>query len=108
MISSEKSAPLRDHTVWSGPSRRTQGRPMTEMIAPHFHSDPGVSVIEIGAREFMCVGATPPLDHPHVYLDMGGDAEIICPYCSTLYRHDPALDPRAARPGECAFEPAEA
>jgi uncharacterized Zn-finger protein len=45
---------------------------MTEMIVPHFHNDPGVSVIEIGAREFMCVGAT-PLDHPHVYLDMGGD-----------------------------------
>ena len=30
---------------------------------------------------------------------MGDDKEIICPYCSTLYRHDPALDPhaRAAR-----------
>src|SRR3979409_1152475 len=90
------------------PSRRTQGRPMTEMIVPHFHNDPGVSVIEIGAREFMCVGATPPLDHPHVFLDMGGDTELICPYCSTLYRHDPTLDPRAARPAECAFEPAEA
>jgi hypothetical protein len=56
----------------------------------------------------MCVGASPPLDHPHVFLDMGADAEIICPYCSTLYRHDPALDPHAARPAECAFEPAEA
>jgi len=81
---------------------------MAETIVPQFHNDPGVPVIEIGAREFMCVGASPPLDHPHVFLDMGGDAEIICPYCSTLYRHDPALDPRAARPAECAFEPAEA
>jgi uncharacterized Zn-finger protein len=63
------------------------------MIVPHFHNDPGVSVIEIGAREFMCVGAT-PLDHPHVYLDMGGDTELICPYCSTLYRFDPTLSPR--------------
>ena len=51
---------------------------------------------------FMCVGAKPPFDHPHVFLDMGGDAEIICPYCSTLYRHDPSLDPHAARPAECA------
>jgi uncharacterized Zn-finger protein len=82
--------------------------PMAETVVPHFHNDPGVPVIEIGAREFMCVGASPPLDHPHVFLDMGGDAEIICPYCSTLYRHDPTLDPRAARPAECAFEPAEA
>jgi uncharacterized Zn-finger protein len=81
---------------------------MAETVVPHFHNDPGVQVIEIGAREFMCVGASPPLDHPHVFLDMGEDAEIICPYCSTLYRHDPTLDPHAARPAECAFQPAEA
>jgi uncharacterized Zn-finger protein len=72
-------------------------------IVPHFHNDPGVSVIEIGAKEFMCVGATPPFDHTQVYLDMGADSEIICPYCSTLYRHDPSLDPHAARPAECAL-----
>ncbi len=60
-------------------------------------------VIEIGAHEFMCVGARPPFDHPHVFLDMGDDKEIICPYCSTLYRHDPSLDPHAARPEACAL-----
>ena len=64
---------------------------------------PASPVIEIGAREFMCVGAKPPFDHPHVFLDMGDDNEIICPYCSTLYRHDPALDPHAARPEACAL-----
>ena len=72
-------------------------------IVPHFHNDPGVPVIEIGAREFMCVGATPPYDHPHVFLDMGEDKEIICPYCSTLFRYDPALDSHSARPPECAL-----
>src|SRR5207244_4406134 len=82
------------------------GRSMAENIVPHFHNEPGVSVIEIGAREFMCVGALPPLDHPHVFLDMGDDSEIICPYCSTLYRHDPALDPHSARPPECALKEA--
>ncbi len=76
---------------------------MADHVVPHFQNDPGVSVIEIGAREFMCVGATPPFDHPHVFLDMGGDHEIICPYCSTLYRHDAALDPHNARPTECAL-----
>jgi uncharacterized Zn-finger protein len=81
---------------------------MAETVVPHFHNEAGVAVIEIGAREFMCIGAKPPLDHPHVFLDMGGDNEIICPYCATLYRHDPALDPHAARPPECAFEPAAA
>src|SRR4051794_3829378 len=76
---------------------------MADHIVPHFHNDPGVSVIEIGAHEFMCVGARPPFDHPHVFLDMGADKEIICPYCSTLYRHDPALNAHAARPEACAL-----
>jgi hypothetical protein len=34
---------------------------------------------------------------------MGEDKEIICPYCSTLYRHDPTLDPHSARQPECAL-----
>ena len=33
-----------------------------------------------------------PFDHPHVYLDMGQDAQIICPYCSTLYVYEPRFD----------------
>jgi uncharacterized Zn-finger protein len=85
-----------------GPGTNAE-RIMAEGIVPHFHNDAGVAVIEIGAREFMCVGAKPPFDHPHVFLDMGDDNEIICPYCSTLYRHDPTLDPHAARPAGCAL-----
>ncbi len=76
---------------------------MTETIVPHFHNTSGVPVIEIGAREFMCIGELPPFDHPHVFLDMGDADEIICPYCSTLFRHDLNLGPRAARPPECAL-----
>ena len=75
---------------------------MAEHVVPHFHNDPGVPVIESVAKEFMCVGATPPFDHPHMFLDIGEDKEIICPYCSTLYRYNSALDPHAARPPECA------
>src|SRR4051794_21293748 len=84
-------------------NRISQSKIMAEHVVPHFHNDPGVAVIEIGAREFMCVGARAPHDHPHVFLDMGDDKEIICPYCSTLYRHDPSLDPHAARPEACAL-----
>jgi uncharacterized Zn-finger protein len=76
---------------------------MSDEVVPHFHNDPGVPVIEIGAKKFMCVGATPPYDHPHVFCDMGEDAEYVCPYCSTLYRHDPGLAPDAARPAQCAL-----
>jgi len=84
--------------------RRTQRtKDMADRIVPHFHNTPGVAVIEIGAKEFMCEGELAPFDHPHVYLDMGDANEIICPYCSTLFRHDPALDAHAARPAECAL-----
>ena len=76
---------------------------MADFVVPHFHNDPGVPKIEIGAREFKCTGARPPNDHPHVYLDMGDADEIICPYCSTLYRHNPALAPNQAQPAECAY-----
>jgi uncharacterized Zn-finger protein len=85
-----------------GSPRKRKGR-MAENIVPHFHNDPGVAVIEIGAKEFMCVGAKPPFDHPHVFCDMGDDTEYVCPYCSTLYRYDPTLAPDAARPEECAL-----
>jgi len=81
---------------------------MADHAVAHFHNDPGVTVVHVGAREFMCMGARPPYDHPHVFLDMGGADEIVCPYCSTLYRHDSALAPGEAMPAECAWVPAAA
>jgi len=77
---------------------------MAEHVVPHFHNDPGVPVIEIGAKEFMCIGATPPHDHPHVFCDMGGDSEFICSYCSTLYRYNSSLHGYQADPPECAWK----
>jgi uncharacterized Zn-finger protein len=82
---------------------------MADKGVPHFQNDPGVAAVRIGSHEFMCEGASPPFDHPHVYLDMGDADEIVCPYCSTLYRHDPSLAPGASVPPECAVvEPASA
>src|ERR1700709_231431 len=77
---------------------------MSDHVVPHFHNDAGVSVIEIGSQEFMCVGANPPFDHPHVFLDLGNDNEIICPYCSTLYRYAAALGAGEARPPHCVLK----
>lgn len=71
---------------------------------PHFQNDQGVNMIEIGAKEFMCCGATAPFDHPHVFLDMGDDQEIVCPYCSTLFRHNALLKADESRPEGCAYE----
>ena len=77
---------------------------MADHVVPHFHNDAGVPVIEIGSQEFMCVGANPPFDHPHVFLDLGNDNEIICPYCSTLYRYRRRPRPGEARPPECVVK----
>lgn len=81
---------------------------MLDHGTPRFHNDGGVAAIDIGVKEFKCMGATPPFDHPHVFLDMGAASEIVCPYCSTVFRHDPSLDRNGARPPEAVYheEPA--
>ena len=79
-------------------SARMAGHPI-----PYFHNDAGHPIIEIGARKFMCVGAHPPFDHPHEFLDMGDDTEIVCPYCSTLYRFRPALVADETIPAGCVY-----
>ncbi len=70
---------------------------------PHFQNDAGHPAIDIGVKEFMCVGASPPFDHPHVFLDMGSDREKVCPYCSTLFRFNAALGPGETRPEGCLY-----
>ncbi|MDE2446177.1 MAG: zinc-finger domain-containing protein [Alphaproteobacteria bacterium] len=70
---------------------------------PYFQNSMGLPRIEVGAHEFMCIGALPPYDHPHVFLDMGQGSEIICPYCSTLYAHNKTLANSAAKPAEAAW-----
>lgn len=75
---------------------------MAETGIPHFHNQSGVAVIHVGAKEFMCIGAKPPFDHPHVFLDMGSDDEIVCPYCSTLFKYEASLPAAACTPPDCA------
>jgi hypothetical protein len=36
---------------------------------------------------------------------MGGDDEIVCPYCSTLYRYRPDLHGQDSDPPGCAWTP---
>ena len=71
---------------------------MADHGVPHFCNDRGVEKIAIGVKEFQCMGAKPPYDHPHVFLDMGADEQIICPYCSTLYVRDGRLGPAQSDP----------
>ncbi|MFO1184169.1 MAG: zinc-finger domain-containing protein [Bauldia sp.] len=58
---------------------------------PHFQNDAGAREIAVGVKEFMCVGASPPLDHPHVFLDMGSRNDVACPYCATRFVYRASL-----------------
>ncbi|MBI1867655.1 MAG: zinc-finger domain-containing protein [Methylocystis sp.] len=78
---------------------------MADHSTPHFHNQPGVAKIRVGAKEFMCVGALPPFDHPHVFIDMGAKEEAICPYCATLFVYDATLH-GGCDPAECAYQAA--
>ena len=70
---------------------------------PKFQNDRAVPEIRIGAREFSCIGASPPQDHPHVYINMGDQETILCPYCATQYRFDSRLAPFEADPQDSLF-----
>lgn len=76
---------------------------MATGTTPHFQNQMGLPVIEVGAREFMCIGALPPFDHPHIFIDMGSETETVCPYCSTLYRHNPKLRADESIPAQAAW-----
>ena len=71
---------------------------------PHFKNDVGAQPIFVGAKEFMCIGAAPPFDHPHVFLNMGGGDEVVCSYCSTLFRLRADLAPGETDPPGCVWE----
>ena len=36
-----------------------------------------------------CNGGGGALGHPRVYLEMGGEAQVECPYCDRLFVYDP-------------------
>jgi uncharacterized Zn-finger protein len=86
-------------------SQRTgEQKSMAHDLIPRFVNDRGVPQIRIGVKEFQCMGASPPYDHPHVYLDMGTESEIVCPYCSTLFVFDARLQATETEPGHCVYK----
>lgn len=69
-----------------------------------FHNTMGVSLIRVSTKEFECIGARPPLDHPHVFLTMGQGDHVSCPYCATQYVYDKTLSPKACFPEDAGLE----
>lgn len=73
---------------------------MADHATPHFHNQKGLASIKVSVREFMCIGALPPFDHPHIFIDMGSGSDAICPYCSTRFVYEAGLKTHCA-PADC-------
>jgi uncharacterized Zn-finger protein len=103
MMRQQKPLHAAGFLLQGGNCRKQRITAMASHSIAHFQNDIGARVIEIGVREFMCCGASAPFDHPHVFLDMGEENEIVCPYCSTLYRHAAGLKYDETRPAGCLY-----
>lgn len=72
-------------------------------VIPHFQNSAGLAKIEIGSHKFMCMGALPPFDHPHIFLTMGAGHDVVCPYCSTHYAYSASLAEGTSLPPSAAY-----
>jgi uncharacterized Zn-finger protein len=98
-LDQERSARKRSDMMDGRQDPLTDGERPSQL--PAFSNPIGERSIDIGVRAFDCIGLQPPHDHPHVYLNMGDQADIQCPYCSTRYRFNPALRWNETIPPNC-------
>ena len=58
---------------------------MAAHFVPHLANDQGAEKIFVRVKELNCMGARPPFDHPHVFLDIGSMARssalLLDPLC---------------------------
>ena len=55
-------------------------------------------IIYVDTRIVACNGGGGALGHPRVYLNLGPNHRVECPYCSRLYIHESAKEDHAAHP----------
>jgi len=48
-------------------------------------------IIFVASEQVFCDGGRGPLGHPGVYLNIGHEHQIICPYCSQKFAINPSL-----------------
>ena len=47
--------------------------------------------VEVETRTVACDGGNGPLGHPRVWLNLGADGKIECPYCDRLFALKPGV-----------------
>ena len=70
---------------------------------PIYKNDIGAKVIKIGVKNFMCMGETPPRDHPWMFITMKNKDSVNCLYCNTIFKYDSALSFEITQPAECYY-----
>ena len=56
------------------------------MEPPDIKDELNSDVEFVNSKKVSCDGGGGALGHPKVYLEMGDENEIICPYCSKLFK----------------------
>jgi uncharacterized Zn-finger protein len=51
--------------------------------------------VTVKEKIISCDGGEGPLGHPNVYLNMGADGRVECPYCDRLYVLNGLADKKA-------------
>ena len=55
------------------------------MESPDLKNKEKKELQEVSSSKVTCDGGGGTLGHPKIYLDMGDETEITCPYCSKLF-----------------------
>ena len=56
------------------------------MEPPDIKDELNSNVEFVNSKKVSCDGGGGALGHPKVYLEMGDKNEIVCPYCSKLFK----------------------
>ena len=56
------------------------------MNSPEIKKNQDENVELVSSKKVSCSGPDGPLGHPKVYLDMGDNESVVCPYCSKLFK----------------------
>jgi len=65
-------------------NRRSNGSSLTPIPQSWMTMEP-FEIIPVETTTVACDGGDGPLGHPRVYLNLGTEGEVECPYCSRKY-----------------------
>ena len=56
------------------------------MNSPEIKKNQDENIELVSSKKVRCSGPGGPLGHPKVYLDMGDNESVVCPYCSKTFK----------------------